>query len=405
MKDYFVLAFNNLRRRGLRSWLTLVGIFIGITAVVALITLGNGLRAAALSQFGVENTEIISVQAGGLNSYGPPGSFAVNKLTKDDVDAIEKLGTIEIAAGRHIKSGKLEFNDKVIFGYAVSIPEGKKGDFVYESLGQEAEVGNILDGGEDYGKVVLGYNFLADKVGLEKEITPGKTVLIQDKSFKVIGITKKRGSFLLDNVVYMTEKDMEDLFETNGYVDIIAAKVKNKDLMNQAKKDIEDLLRKRRDVKKGQEDFEVSTPDAALANVNSVLLGIQIFVVLIALISIVVGGIGIINTMTTSVLERRKEIGIMKAVGARNSDIFQLFLFEAGLMGLMGGILGVLFGIGLGSIGINGINSFIGSTITLQINYTLIGFSLLGSFLIGSIAGVVPALRAAHQNPVDALKD
>ncbi len=404
MKDYFVLAFKNLKRRGLRSWLTLIGIFIGITAVVALITLGNGLRTAALSQFGVESTEIISIQAGGLNSFGPPGSFAVNKLTKDDVDAIQNLGTIEIAAGRHIRSGSLEFNDIVIFGYAVSIPEGEKGDFIYESVGLETEEGNLLDG-EDYGKVALGYNFLVDKVGLEKEVTPGKSVLIQDESFRVVGIMKKKGSFILDNVVFMTERDMEDLFETEGEVDIIAAKVKDKDLMNRAKEDIEELLRKRRDVKKGEEDFEVSTPEASLSSVNSVLLGIQIFVVLIALISIVIGVIGIINTMTTSVLERKKEIGIMKAVGAKNSDIFYLFLFEAGLLGLIGGIIGVLFGIGLGFIGTNAINNFIGSTIGLQINYTLIGFSLLGSFLIGSIAGVVPALRAAHLSPVDALKD
>ncbi len=201
MKDHFLLAFNNLRRKGVRSWLTLIGIFIGIAAVVALITLGNGLKVAAMSQFGVESTEIISIQAGGLNAYGPPGSFAVNKLTKDDVDAIQDLGVIEIAAGRHIKSSRLEYNDRVIFGMAISVPEREKGDFVYEEMGLEKEVGQLLDGDADHGKVILGYNFLVDKVGLEKEVTPGKTVLVQDKSFRVIGITKKKGSFILDNVV------------------------------------------------------------------------------------------------------------------------------------------------------------------------------------------------------------
>jgi len=404
MKDHFILAFNNLRRRGVRSWLTLIGIFIGITAVVSLITLGNGLRVAAQSQFGVESTEVISIQAGGLNAFGPPGSLAVNKLTEDDVDAIEKLGVIEIAAGRQIKSGKLEFNDQVIFGMAVSVPGGEKGDFVYEEMGLEKEVGQLLDGDTDNGKVVLGYNFFVDKVGLEKEVTPGKTVLIQDQSFRVLGITKKKGSFILDNVVYMTEKDIEDLFETNGYVDIIAAKVKNKDLMEKAKEDIEELLRKRRDVKKGEEDFEVSTPDASLSTVNDVLLGIQIFVVLIALISIAVGAIGIVNTMTTSVLERKKEIGIMKAIGATNGDVFYQFFFEAGLMGFMGGLLGVLAGIGLGFLGTNAINDFIGSSIPLQLDFMLIGFSLFGSFFVGSIAGVLPALNAAKQNPVEALR-
>jgi len=404
MKDHFFLAFKNLRRRGVRSWLTLIGIFIGIAAVVALITLGNGLRVAAISQFGIESTEIISIQAGGLNAYGPPGSFAVNKLTKDDVDAIQYLSGVEIAVGRQIKSGKLEYNDKVIFGYATSIPEGEKGDFVYEQAGLETEKGNLLDGG-DYGKVLLGYNFFANKVGLDREVDVGKIVKIQDENFKVVGITKKKGSFLLDNIVFMAEKDIEDLFETNGYVDIIAAKVKDKDLMDKTKEDIEDLLRKRRDVKKGEEDFEVSTPEATLATVNSILLGIQIFVILIALISIAVGSIGIINTMTTSVLERSKEIGIMKAIGAKNSDIFLQFFFEAGLLGLIGGVIGILIGMGLGILGTNIINDYLGATVAPQINFALVGLSLLGSFLIGSIAGVIPALRAANQNPVEVLRD
>ena len=100
MKDHFFLAFNNLRRRGIRSWLTLIGIFIGIAAVVSLITLGNGLKVAAMSQFGVESTEIITIQAGGLNAYGPPGSFAVNKLTKEfngkDIGFIAQGSKIEI---------------------------------------------------------------------------------------------------------------------------------------------------------------------------------------------------------------------------------------------------------------------------------------------------------------------
>ncbi len=404
MKDHFILAFKNLRRRGIRSWLTLIGIFIGIAAVVALITLGNGLRVAALSQFGVESTEIISIQAGGLNAYGPPGSFAVNKLTEEDVDAIQDLSAIDMAVGRQIKSGKLEYNDKVIFGYVTSIPEGEKGDFVYEQVDLEAEKGNLLDGA-DYGKVLLGYNFLVNKVGLDREVDVGKIVKMQDQNFKVVGIIKKKGSFLLDNVVFMTEKDIEDLFDTNGYVDIIAARVKDKDLMDKAKEDIENLLRKRRDVKKGEEDFEVSTPDATLSTINSILLGIQIFVILIALISIAVGSIGIINTMTTSVLERRKEIGIMKAIGAKNSDIFLQFFFEAGLLGLTGGIIGILIGLGLGALGTSAINAYLGATIAPQINFALIGFSLLGSFFIGSIAGVIPALRAANQNPVEALRE
>ena len=163
-------------------------------------------------------------------------------------------------------------------------------------------------------------------------------------------------------------------------------------------------MRKTRDVKKGEEDFEVSTPDAALSQVNDVLTGVQIFIVMIASISIIVGAIGIINTMTTSVLERRKEIGIMKAIGARNSDIFFQFFIESGLMGLVGGIVGVIIGVLIGYMGTVGINNFVGSESEPSISLVLISLTLFGSFIIGSIAGIIPALRAARQNPVDALR-
>jgi len=126
LRDYFTLSFKNLKHRGIRSWLTLLGIFIGITAVVSLMSLGAGLQAAVSAQFGISSTQIISVQAGGLNSFGPPGSGAVNKLTTDDVDAIERLSSVDVAIPRIISSVKMEFNNVVSFGSSTSVPDGRK---------------------------------------------------------------------------------------------------------------------------------------------------------------------------------------------------------------------------------------------------------------------------------------
>jgi len=403
ISDYFILAFRNLRKRGLRSWLTLLGIFIGVAAVVSLISLGNGLQMAVNSQFGVSSTEIISVQAGGLNSYGPPGSAVAKKLTVQDVDAINKLSTVERAVRRNIPSGKLEFNNRVIFGFAMSVPYKEDRRFVYEEIDINPLRGRLLTDSDD-SNVVLGYNFYADKAGLGKSVDLGDKVIVNDKSFKVVGITEKKGSFIFDNIVHMNENPLKELTGFGDDVDIIAVKVKSKDLMDRAKQDIEDLLRERRNVKKGEEDFEVSTPEAALETVNSILNGVKAFVALIALISVFVGAIGIINTMTTSVLERRKEIGIMKAIGAKNSDIFLQFLIEAGLSGLIGGLAGALFGTLIGIIGTLAINNFIGSSISVNIDLILILFTLVGSFAIGAIAGIIPAMRAAKQNPVEALR-
>ena len=402
MANYFSFAFKNLRKRGIRSWLTLLGVFIGIVAVISLITLGSGLKAAVNAQFGVSSTQIITVQAGGL-SYGPPGSAVVTPLTKQDAEAIGKLSTVEFSIPRDLEFLEIEYNNKVKFGTVVSIIEGYEKE-IYEMLDLEAEKGRLLKSG-DSGKIVVGSNYEpSNKNGFDKEITVGKRILVQGEKFTVVGILKKKGSFLLDNIILMYDDDLNDLVGYGDNVDIIGVKVKDKDLMDKTKKDIEKLLRNRRNVDKGEEDFEVSTPDAILGQVNSILSAIQIFVIIIASISIIVGVIGIVNTMATSVLERKKEIGIMKAIGARNSHIFFQFFVESGFMGLIGGILGIIVGLLIGYLGTLGINRLVGTTTSPEINILLIFFALFGSFLIGAIAGIVPAMRAARQNPVEALR-
>ena len=403
LRDYFTLSIKNLKHRGIRSWLTLLGIFIGVTAVVALMSLGTGLKMAVSSQFGISTTEIISVQAGGISGYGPPGSNVVTPLTTDDLEAIKKLSSVKKAVRRNIVTGKLEYNDKVIFGYATNIPYGDDRDFIEEQIDKEPVIGRMLKE-SDTKKVFLGYNFYVDKVGLDKVVLPGKKVLINDVEFEVIGILDKKGSFIFDNIVFMNENDAQDLFDYDDRVDVIAVQPKDKNEIEKTKEDIEKLLRKRRDVKIGEEDFEVSTPANSLEMVNSILNGVQIFIALVASISIFIGALGIVNTMTTSVLERKKEIGIMKAIGARNSQIFFQFFIESGLLGLIGGLIGATIGVLIGIIGTSALNNFLGAELDIFIDYYLIFFALLGSFLIGAIAGIAPAMNAAKQNPVEALR-
>ncbi len=402
--DYTSIALKNLRRRGIRSWLTLLGIFIGIATVVSLISLGGGLRSAVLSQFGISSTELIQIQAGGLNSFGPPGSGVSKPLTLDDVRAIKRLNSVDAAIPRQIVTVKAEFKDKLIINAATNIVYGDDRELIYEVLDIEAFEGKLLEDNDD-GKVVLGNNFyFEDKNGFESEIRIGDNILINGKNYKVSGILKKKGSFIFDQIIILNDNDLKSISDYGDNVDLIAVKVRNKELIDTAKKEIEDLLRDRRDVKIGEEDFEVSTPQAALDTVNQVLTGIQIFVALIAAISIIVGSIGIVNTMTTSVLERVKEIGVMKAIGAKNSDIFAQFFIEAGLLGLVGGIIGIVIGIGIGYLGTLSINTFLGASSTPEINWILIVFTFFGSFIIGAISGIIPAIRAANQKPVEALR-
>ena len=401
--NYFSFAIRNIQKKKIRSWLTLIGICIGIAAVVSLISLGGALKLAINSQFGISSTELITIQAGG-GDFGPPGYDVVKPLTKSDVRAVNSLGSVEFAFPRNIETISVEYNNKLIFRSALSVPEGYEKEF-YDILNLEVESGRFLKSG-DSKRVLIGSN-LADgsRNEFDRAIVPGRRISILGEDFVVTGVLKKKGSFMVDGVVFIYDNELENLANYGDNVDIIAVKVRNKDLIERAKEEIGRLMRSRRGVKVGEENFRISTPEASLQQVNQILDTIQIFIIIIASISIIVGAVGIINTMTTSVLERRKEIGIMKSIGARNSQIFTQFFFESGFLGLIGGGLGVLLGISLGYIGTTALNSFIRISAAPQINFSLIFFSLIGSFLIGSLAGIFPAMRAARQNPIKALRN
>jgi putative ABC transport system permease protein len=402
ISDYFKLALKNLRHRGIRSWLTLLGIFIGVSAVILLISLGSGLERAVVSQFGISDMQLITIQAGGISGVGPPGAGAATPLSSDDVKAIDRISTVEVAFGRIITFGRMEYNNVVDFVGMSSIPMGNKNK-IYEIVELEIERGRLLRD-DDTNKVILGNNFYTDTQKFGRRIDVGSRILINEERFEVVGIAKKRGSFFLDNIVLMNDDKLRDLVNYGDREDIILAKVRDQSMMERAKEDIERVMRSQRGVKRGEENFQVSTPEATLNSIRSVLGAIQAFVIIIASISIIVGAIGIANTMTTSVLERKKEIGIMKAVGAKNSQIFFQFLIESGTLGLVGGMLGIIFGMVAALAGIYALNAFLGSTISMDFNLFLIFGALAGTFAIGSLSGIIPAMNAAKQNPVEALR-
>lgn len=401
MKEDFWIAFQSLKQRKLRSWLTMIGIFIGIAAVVSLMGLGEGLRVAITSQFGFLGTDILSVQASGIN-FGPPGQGAVNPLKEELIGKIEDINGVEASFGRLIESGIMEYNDEQYVGFVASVPEGENRKNFEKMVNINSEEGRMLRD-SDSGKVVLGSSFSKEDY-FGKRVFLGDTLTINQKEYVVLGILEKKGSFIFDSAVLMNEKDVRDLYGDDDFMDVIAIKVKDEKNIDNVKENVEKLLRKERDVKIGEEDFEVDTPANALESLNQTLFAVQLFVYIIALISIVVGGIGIMNTMYTAVLERTKEIGIMKAIGARNSTIFRLFFIESGFLGLVGGIIGTLIGVSLayGFAFIGRVSGF--DLIQAYVSPYLILGALLFSFILGTFFGVLPAISAAKMQPVEALR-
>jgi len=403
LKDYSRFAIDGIKNRKLRSWLTMIGIIIGITAVVSLIGIGQGLKVAISSQFGDIGTDKLTVMASG--GMGPPGTGVVNPLTKDNVKKIGDVNDVKVAAGRLARSIKIEYNDNVKFGMAASIAEGNGRKLIESALNLEAEKGRLLRDG-DTKKIVLGSNLGSENAGFEKQIYVGSKVLVQDERFEVVGILKKTGSFAVDSLVFIQEDDLRKMLGiSDDEYDIIVAQVHPNADIKAVQENIEKVMRKERGVKKGEEDFTVQTPQAILAQVNSTLFAVQLFVYIIAVISIVVGGIGIMNTMFTSVLERTKEIGIMKSIGAKNSTIFTLFFIESGMIGSVGGIIGAVMGVSIAK-GIAFIGSMLlgSELIRADISIWLVIGSVVGSFLLGSIFGIIPAIRASRLNPVEALR-
>ena len=211
---------------------------------------------------------------------------------------------------------------------------------------------------------------------------------------------------VFDNIVLMNEQTMFNVIgNKKEEVNVIAIRVDDVNKINEAKESIEKLLRKERNVKKGEENFVVQSPQQVLEALNSTLFAVQLFVYIIAVISLAVGGIGIMNTMYTSVLERTKEIGVMKSIGAKNSAIFTIFFFESGLLGMVGGIIGIILGMafafGLSTLG----RAFLGSDlIQASISPWLVAGALLFSFALGTAFGMLPAYQASKLNPVDSLR-
>ena len=402
IKDYFKLAYKSARQRRMRSWLTMIGIFIGIAAVVALVSLSQGLQTAIGEQFVSLGSDKIIVQ--GISSgFGPPGTGVEVPLTISDREVLEKVKGIDNAVGRLVRSVKMEFNDEVKYAFGASLPEDNEDiTLAVEANNYKIGQGRLLKKGDKF-KVMIGYNFAEDFFDDSLEIRDN--ILIEDVDFKVVGILKKSGNPQQDETVVIPESAMREILGIEEIYDIIPAKVNDGENLGLVTERAKKELRKSRNVEEGKEDFTIQTPESLLATLNTILLIVQGVLVGIAAISLLVGGIGIMNTMYTAVLERTKEIGVMKAIGARNWEIMSIFIIESGMLGLVGGLIGVSLGFGISkSVELIAFQIYGSFLIKADFNLGLLIGMLMFGFIIGSLSGAFPAKQAAALKPVDALR-
>ena len=391
LSDFFKLAIRNITKRKLRSFLTILGIVIGVAALISLILIGMGLDATIKEQFEKIGTNrvYVVIKGGGLVSLR-------EGLTQKDADILERMQefayvTPYLMKMTNVISSKEPFQLNVV-GYPTKDAEKR---FAGHDL--TLETGRYFKEGEK-GAAIIGTKVAHDI--FHKDIYINNQLEIEGKKIKVVGIFNPIGNAQDDSTIYIPLDEARDLFKEKEKISVIEILLKEGiDLSNTVKK-AQHLLERERN----REDVEVITPEQILGQLGQITFIIKMVLMSIAAISLVVGSLGIMNSMYTSVLERTKEIGIMKSIGATNKTIQLLFLIEAACIGLVGGLFGIFAGIGIAKIVQALANS--SGIFALKIPFApwVFVLGLLFAAVVGMIAGYLPAKHASELSPVDALQ-
>ncbi len=399
--EYFKIALRNLRSRSLRSWLTVLGIVIGIFLVISLLSLSEGLKKSVMHELNMMGGDMIIVYPGDM------GDMITNmiggmELKDRDIDAIKRAEGVDVVLEMPWSATVVRHyqETEVSLMYGIDFDEGLS--VLRDNMGWEIVQGEFPRPGRR--ELMVGNLVPKDTF---PEMLYGDKVTIHGKEFTVTGVLRSLGNRQDDLTIAMELEEFRNITGKREGSPIVMARIKNGYDANIVAQNIEQELEQSM-VRRKDEDrpsFSVMTSDTVTDMVDGVMGIIQLAVVAFASIAIIVGGIGIMNTMYTSVKERTKEIGILKAVGAKRKDITSIFLFEAGIIGIIGGIGGVILGISLAMF----VEFYFSHSHPLfyleaHISIWLVLFGLAFSFIIGCLSGFFPARQGAKMKPVDALR-
>ncbi|MEK7354391.1 MAG: ABC transporter permease [Chloroflexota bacterium] len=409
--EFFGIAVTSLLANKLRSILTMLGMIIGVSAVIILMSVGAGLQNMITSTFAELGTNLLFVQpanpdAPGLASMSP--GFATASLTMDNANALASLRSVTAAVPVNENFVKIVAGNKDFLAAIHGSNPGYQQLYGFKmARGQFISEVNVAR--RDM-VVVLGSKVASELFGNDNPV--GKQVKIRDKRFTVIGVMEPRGISLFgvswdELTVAPITTFQARLFSRKtpsgeDAVSQIGAQIGSAWTLEEAKQEIETVLRKQHRIKPGDnDDFSIMSPEQLLSTFATITMALTVFLGLIGSISLLVGGIGIMNIMLVSVTERTREIGLRKAIGAKRRDILTQFLLEAAMLSLSGGAIG-LMGAWLVTRGISLIDLG-GFTLNAAVSPLIVLVAILVSVFIGLASGIYPAMRAARLNPIDAL--
>ncbi|GCC10238.1 macrolide export ATP-binding/permease protein MacB [archaeon] len=393
MIEEIYFSIKNIKETKTRSFLTVMGIVIGVAIVVSMVSIGEGMRASVSEQLNaIGSDKIMVVPSGMMSMQGPPSESL--PFTDSQIRAVKAIPQVKDIVQIFYRPTTAKFRNEVESMWVSGIKRG--------GMNQFRKYYNIKEGRffseNSFDEIDIGYR-VADKI-FDNKVHVGDTLKIKGKNFRVVGIFGEIGNTEDDSSVYMSLNSVRDLFNAGNEITMFWVVANNKGVVKPLALKIEKVLKKIR----GGNDFNVLTKEQLAKRIDT-MIGIITFVIGgIASISLVVGSVIIMNTMLTSVLERTREIGVMKAIGADDSMVLKIFVAEAGILGIVGGVIGIMVGAIISAfiqyVGTMYIGSSFQTLITTKLIISALGFSLF----IGVISGIYPAYRAAKLNPAEALR-
>ena len=398
LREAFALALEMLVANRVRSALTMLGVVIGVAAIILLVSLGEGATAYITRELTGLGTNLLIITPGKTQTSGgfhPPVAGTVRRLTYEDAVALRRRASLLTdAVPVVLGTGKIRYQgvsrDTSVIGVT---PEFQRVRNLYVEIGQFVSEEDV-EGRRRV--VVLGRTVKRELFGEENPL--GQFVTLADSRYRVIGIMERKGvslGFDIDDLVFIPVKSAQDLFDTDRLFEILAS-VRSPDEIDRAIQQVKDILMRRHG---NREDFTLTSQGAILSAFTAILKILTAVLGGIAGISLLVGGIGIMNIMLVSVRERTREIGIRKAVGARRRDILGQFLLESVMLSCLGGGLGIIVGVG-GAKGLSIFFTYLPTRVSLWAVLMAFGFSAA----VGVFFGVYPARRAALLDPIQALR-
>lgn len=403
------ISYKNLMAAKWRSFLTVLGIIIGVASVIIVMAIGASAQALILDQVKGIGSNLVGILPGASEEKGPPASVlgvVVTTLKYDDLRALlEKKNVPNAVDGCGYVTGvaTVRFEDNNFSasyqGVSSSFPDVEKLTLKEGRFFTKEEETNLAR------VAVLGYSRAEDLFPNENPI--GKVITFKDLNFTVIGVMEKRGSVAFstpDDLIFVPLFTGQKLMLGINYLNFVRVKIDSDQNIDRAVADIKATLREQHNIKSpAGDDFSVRTTEQALSVLTNITDVLKYFLVSIAAISLLVGGVGIMNIMLIAVNQRIREIGLRKAVGARNMDVIFQFLVESVVVTLIGGIAGIIFGI---------LISYLAALIINRLGYTwqflITGQSIIlattVTILIGLIFGMYPARKAARVSPMEALR-